>query len=407
VSEKNPSRPLARRALRRTRRTAGRAVWRVAGTTATQPPAMNREPAPASTPRTAADWKSVAENLQREVRRLHADHEQTTSDLVKARGLAARREKELAARNEDLAAWTARLDRPSFLREHRSWVELGLHYRQDPSPAKERIGELNRKLWVHAFATSHGIPVPRIHAIGERPEDIRLADLPEEFVVKSDGGTSSRAVIPLRRVGVDQYEWLGHEPRRVLGTAEVVEHFQVARAREVSYGPVFAEELLQGKEPGSLPDDVKIYVAYGKVLQVLLRRAVMVNGRPVTRTRYVSDIGRDLGKVALWQDTHADIPVPAGLRRMVAMARKISLALPMPLCRVDLYETPSGPVLGEITRTPGAPHLYRPDHDEFMGREWHKAEARLFEDMHHGRSGRPVWGDRATLAMIDDLPPFA
>jgi hypothetical protein len=175
----------------------------------------------------------------------------------------------------------------------------------------------------------------------------------------------------------------------------------------VSYGPVFAEELLQGKEPGTLPDDVKIYVAYGQVLQVLLRRAVMVKGRPVTRTRYVSDIGRDLGKVALWQDTHPDIKVPTTLREMVEMARKISLALPMPLCRVDLYETASGPVLGEITRTPGAPHLYRPDHDEYMGRKWHKAEARLFEDMHHGRSGRPVWGERATLAMIDDLPPFS
>jgi hypothetical protein len=407
VSEKNPSASLARRALRRARRTARRAVRRAAGTPATTARDATRGPAPSATPRGGADWKTAAESMRHEVERLRASQEEASADLVEARDLVARREEELAVRDEELAAWKARLERPSFLREHRSWVEMGLHYRQDPSPAKERIGELNRKLWVHAFATSHGIPVPTIYALGGRPEDIRLGRLPEQFVVKSDGGTSSKAVIPLRRVGDDQYEWIGHEPRRVLGTAGVIEHFQVARARDVSYGPVFAEQLLEGRKPGTLPDDVKIYVAYGKVLQVLLRRAVLVNGRPVTRTRYVSETGRDLGKVALWQDTHPDIKVPSGLREMVAMARRISLALPMPLCRVDLYETASGPVLGEITRTPGAPHLYRPDHDEYMGREWRKAEARLFEDMHHGRPGRPLWGADATLALIDDLPPFA
>jgi hypothetical protein len=139
--------------------------------------------------------------LQLDVTRLHEAQDRTASDLIKARGLVARRDKELVAREEELAAWKARLDRPSFLREHRSWVEMGLYYRQDPSPAKARIGELNRKLWVHAFATSHGIPVPTIYALGERPEDIRLGNLPEGFVIKSDGGTSSRAVIPLRRVG--------------------------------------------------------------------------------------------------------------------------------------------------------------------------------------------------------------
>lgn len=302
--------------------------------------------------------------------------------------------------------WQQRLEQPSFKREHHRWVDMGLHYRQDPSPAKKRIGELNRKLWVHAFAASHQIPVPAIIALGQRPEDLHLESMPEALVVKSDGGTASRAVIPLRRTGPDRYDWIGHDPARTLDTAAVIEHFQVARAQGHSYGPVYVEELLHRPDGPGLPDDVKIYVAYGQVLQVLLRRPVIVEGRPVAKVRYVSGTGEDLGKVALWQDATTEIPIPENLDQMVEYARRISLALPMPLCRVDLYETDRGPVLGEITRTPGAPHRYRTDHDQFMGQEWIKAEARLFEDMHQGRPGRPLWGPHATLEMLDQIPGF-
>ena len=388
MTKTSRSKALAHRTLRVARRTAGRAL-RTAGVRPTG--------APAPTP---TDWKSRADQLQLEL-------EETQGQLKTARGALTAAETALQKKAAEVDAWRTRVKSPSFIREHHSWVDMGLHYRQDPSPAKARIGELNRKLWVHAFATSHGVPVPEIYAIGERPEDIRLGSLPEEFVVKSDGGTSSKAVLPLRRVGEDRYEWRGHTPYTELTTAEVIQHFQRVRGTGHSYGPVFAEAMLHGPDQDRLPDDVKIYVAYGQVLQVLLRRPTLVDGRPVAQVRYVSELGKDLGKVALWQKSYAPIPVPSSLSQMVDIARRISLALPMPLCRVDLYETLDGPVLGEITRTPGAPHLYRPDHDEFMGREWIKAEARLFEDMHHGRSGRPVWGPDATLDMIEDLPPFS
>lgn len=383
-------RSVTRRALKAARRAAGRALRSARARAAAAPPPEGTTP---------ADWKARTEKLERELTRVR--HEATTAQTALDRAQAALRRK-----TAEVDAWRARVKSPSFIREHHSWVDMGLHYRQDPSPAKARVGELNRKLWVHAFARSHGIRVPEIYAIGERPEDIRLGSLPEQFVVKSDGGTSSKAVLPLRRVGEDRYEWRGHTPYTELTTADVVRHFQRVRGTGHSYGPVFAEAMLQGPDPDRLPDDVKIYVAYGQVLQVLLRRPTLVDGTPVAQVKYVSETGQDLGKVALWQKAYAPLPVPSALPEMVDIARRISLALPMPLCRVDLYETTDGPVLGEITRTPGAPHLYRPDHDEFMGREWIKAEARLFEDMHHGRSGRPVWGPEADLSLVESLPPF-
>lgn len=332
-----------------------------------------------------------------------ADAEKAARAARVARRAAAA---ERNAAREEAAEWRRRLEQPSFLRHHHAWVELGKHYRQDPSPAKERIGELNRKLWVHAFATSHGVPVPRILGLAQRPEDMDLAALPAEFVVKTDGGASSRAVLPLRRVGEDQYLWIGHEPTMALTTAQVIEHFQRVRALTQSYGPVFAEQMLESVTGSELPDDVKIYMAYGKVLHVLLRRPTMVNGKSTAVRRYLSEAGRDLGQVVPEPDLDPTIPVPTTLPQMLEIARRISLALPMPLCRVDLYETAQGPVLGEITRTPGATHRYAPRHDDFLGREWMKAEARLFEDMHHGRSGRPTWGPHADLGMIDRLPPF-
>ncbi|WIK83070.1 ATP-grasp fold amidoligase family protein [Micrococcus lylae] len=332
-----------------------------------------------------------------------AEAQAQLADAVAERDAAR---KEVRRLRNHVAIWQRRIKSPSFLRHHHAWVDLGKHYRQDPSPAKERIGELNRKLWVHAYAASHGVALPTIYALAERPEDVDLSRLPDEFVVKSDGGTASKAVLPLRRVGEDRYEWISHDPPRTLSTTEVVEHFQAARAAGASYGPVFAEQLLRPLHGEGLPDDVKIYVAYGKVLHVLLRRPQIIDGRPVTTTRYVDDKGVSLGKVALWGQHSEDIPVPEQLDQMLAVAVRLSLSLPMPLCRVDMYETPDGPVLGEITRTPGAPHFYREDHDLFLGNEWTKAEARLFEDMHQGRSGRPLWGPHADLSMIDDIPGF-
>ncbi len=345
--------------------------------------------------------EAQAENADREALRkgVEAELARTTTE----RDAALKTVRQL---KNHVAIWQRRIKSPSFLRHHHAWVDLGKHYRQDPSSAKDRIGELNRKLWVHAYAASHGVALPKIYALAERPEDIDLSKLPEAFVVKSDGGTASKAVLPLRRAGEDRYEWISHDPPRTLTTDDVVRHFQAARAAGASYGPVYAEELLSPLHGDGLPDDVKIYVAYGKVLHVLLRRAAIVDGRPVTTTRYLDETGVSLGKVALWGQHSEDIPVPEQLDEMLAVAVRLSLSLPMPLCRVDMYETVAGPVLGEITRTPGAAHFYREDHDLFLGNEWTKAEARLFEDMHQGRSGRPIWGPHADLSMLDDIPGF-
>jgi hypothetical protein len=67
---------------------------------------------------------------------------------------------------------------------------------------------------------------------------------------------------------------------------------------------------------------------------------------------------------------------------MIAAASAISLKLRTGFVRVDMYATPDGPVIGELTKIPGAPYYARrwsflPAFDEELGRAWAEANRRL------------------------------
>src|SRR5699024_2027400 len=118
---------------------------------------------------------------------------------------------------------------------------------------------------------------------------IELSGLPDEFVLKSDGGAGGRGVLPLRRVGPDRYRLTGGStdgtgstdgPPDLTG-ADVVEHYRTERRVE---GPFFAEAMLARPGVDGLPDDIKIYACYGEVGQVLLRR--MDVHADLSRARY-------------------------------------------------------------------------------------------------------------------------
>ena len=64
------------------------------------------------------------------------------------------------------------------------------------------------------------------------------------------------------------------------------------------------------------------------------------------------------------------------------MARQVTLKLEAPFVSVDCFATPDGPMLGELTHTPGGPwyqgmYSFSPEFDLELGQAWRDALVRL------------------------------
>ncbi|HEY9470064.1 MAG TPA: ATP-grasp fold amidoligase family protein [Propionibacteriaceae bacterium] len=297
---------------------------------------------------------------------------------------------QLTYHRDTLRRTRARLEGPSFHRELQSLKNYGFAMADVDPSSLHPMRQLSHKLRIYQFAASHGVATPRILGTWPSPSAITFDELPDRFVLKADGGAASQGVLPLQRRSSGVFATV--DGSRTLTTSEIVDVFaRASRAKKV-WGIFFAEEFLEQPGGSAIPDDVKIYVAYGRVLQVLLRRVGEHGKDSTVRYKYVSAAGRDLGAITTTRDIDPAIPVPNTLGDMVSIARHLSRAIGLPFCRVDLYNTIRGVVLGEITRTPGGAQTYQLDHDRWMGEQWLLAKAELELDTLRGRPVAMLYG---------------
>ncbi|MFE5334746.1 ATP-grasp fold amidoligase family protein [Isoptericola sp. NPDC056573] len=243
------------------------------------------------------------------------------------------------------------------------------------------------KLHNVAFARSHGVPTAPVFQAWGTIDEIDLGSLPDEFVLKADGGASARGVFPIRRTG-------GSLVR--IDTGERVSCDDIKdRLRAFGdriRGPYFAEALLPSSGESPVPDDIKVYTFYGQPAQVLLMRPAGPRRRDAGR-RYIDPVtGADLGEVLPGVTYRPDIPVPDRLPEILAAARHLSLATGADFGRFDFYDTPHGIRFGEITPAPGDPQQYHLDHDLALGSAWLDARVRVLQDEAAGRPRGLVWG---------------
>jgi len=331
--------------------------------------------------------------LAGEVQQLTRERDVLAEELVVAQAKVselAETRLQLIYHRDTLRRTRARLEGPSFHRELQSLKNFGIAMAQADPGATHPMRQLSHKLRVYDFAASHGVPIPKVFATWQSLSDIDLGILPEAFVLKSDGGAASHGVLPLRRVTAETY--MAVDGARTFTSAEVVERFAQAAMAKKTWGAYFAEELLEQPDGGPIPDDVKVYVAYGRVLQILLRRVTEHGAESAVTYKYVTAAGEDLGAVTNTRALDATIPVPDTLPDMVHAAKHLSMAIGLPFCRVDLYNTTRGVVLGEVTRTPGGPQTYVLAHDRWMGEQWLLARADLELDIQRGRSCGMLYG---------------
>ncbi|SEE98519.1 ATP-grasp fold amidoligase family protein [Ruania alba] len=287
------------------------------------------------------------------------------------------------AQQRPRAAGPSAEDAPSF-RRHLLLLrqECDMAVRRDPK-AWTPLMKIPRKLRNYQLAASHGIDTPTVYQVWETLAEVRLDDLPDEFVFKSDGGAGGHGVFIMTRVGSDQYLIDGAtEP---MSRAEFVAMASEKPTRSFR-PPFFAEGVIEVHgQTGRIPEDVKIYASYGRILLVMLRHIDHPTALDTCRYRFLDAGGDEILEPGGAFTVDQSIAVPTQLEEMLDAARHLSRAVGLGFSRVDLYDALGGPVLGEITRAPGGPQRFHPALDRAMGTTWLQGDHDLAKDLARGR----------------------
>ena len=269
-------------------------------------------------------------------------------------------------------------------RTPRRWTEFISLRMSRKDPAFRRYD----KFEVAAIARELGVRSPAILRVFDKPADFDDAGLPDAFVLKPVAMTGKRGVMVLRRLP-DRSGYFDLLGRRRLGRGDIVAEQQRWRAlwKANRRGPyrLIAQEIVVGENgPDQIPLDYKTYAFNGvvKFIQQIDRNT----SPPPLYTFHLGEFSASAYPKYVetdWTKIRRGTPVVPRCRDdLIRTAKAISLALKTPFISVDLYAGIDGPVLGELTSTPGTPYFggsfrFTPDFDEELGREWLDALDRL------------------------------
>ena len=263
---------------------------------------------------------------------------------------------------------------------------------------REPVRHLYPKLPALLWASQHGVAVPRILGRWPDPDAIVWEDLPDRFVLKSDVGGGGLAVFPLvRDPGTGELtDMLTGRPT----TREaVLAQLWSKHERRSTY---FAEEFLRSRsgEPGSVPDDIKVFCFYGEPVYLEVRRGDQSRAGDITqRVRAFAIDGTELHHVrALMDAGDGEVTAPTDFAALADACARLSAGIRRPLERLDFYETDEGLVFGEMTQNPGRPPALVPEWDRRMGEAYEAAYARLLADLAAEGALHVEFGDVATDA---------
>jgi hypothetical protein len=198
--------------------------------------------------------------------------------------------------------------------------------------------------------------VPKRLAVLDSVDRLNELDLPDLFVLKLASGWSSRGVMLLERTGPDTF--FDHMKLQVLDAASITRLQEGAAASfGQSQGQWIAEELVvHTLGVGAIPFDYKFYCFDGDVgLVVQIDR----NSGPVRVALFDGTfrpmrLGRDY---LLNGTTNPGMPVvPLHAPEMLWWAQRLSREADSPFVSIDMFDSPTGPVFGEFTYSPGGTH---------------------------------------------------
>jgi hypothetical protein len=312
---------------------------------------------------------------------------------AKIRDLTAalsRVEKDLAAQRSGKA------DTPSFARYIYADRRINAHLGERNIPG--RSNQIARKLRAYSFAQSHGVRIPQMLGLWERPEDIPWDDLPDHIVLKSHTGAASRGVFPLRRV---DGRWTVVTRDEPIEPAEIVARLVKLLQDGQVGGPFFGQELIGGGRDNTLPTEVRVFGFYGEVGMANVRRATSHGDNAGTKVRRFLEDGTAGPRHPLHDDA---IVLPHIFEAAVDIGRRLSTRVQRPFVRIDFLDDDGEVVFGELTPRPGGPHYFGAEDDLRLGEIWERAQARVLNDVIDGSDYSLKFGDGPRELVIGDRP---
>lgn len=246
---------------------------------------------------------------------------------------------------------------------------------------------------VRQVASMLGIRTTEIYFDGKL-SDLDWSKLPEEFVLKPSFASTSIGVYLLQRQADGAY--LNLLTGAVANTEDIESHLKSISERflkDEDKGTYLVEELLRDEDGNTPPKDVRLYSFFGKVGMVIMEdhlknsyaEAMYFDGDFEPFVDIESRYG--VASKALHLERISKAVRPPNARTLICAAERISASVPTAFCRVDLYNTPKGVYLGEITFFPGT---------------FYYQDRKIMHDIESERLGR-IWDDAADRLVLADL----
>lgn len=250
-------------------------------------------------------------------------------------------------------------------------------------PSEQVPWFVHDKVKCYRFCDSIGVKRATVFQCQRNVTDLNFDALPDRFVLKPTTGHSAQAIMPLiKDVSKGLYFDLMQRTYRSLDDIIAIQQAFCDRNRFKNSYHILAEEMLL-PESGrvEIPHDFKVYVFRGGVGLIMRKN---VNARPFQCNAFDGDwqpvplaelfdfersdaakqhlsraVEQGFMSVNVKTDTQANgIPEgdgrpPACAAEVVTVAQRVLSELDTPFCRVDVYATLRGCVVGELTLSPG------------------------------------------------------
>ncbi|MBG6192413.1 hypothetical protein IWX64_003385 [Arthrobacter sp. CAN_A212] len=235
---------------------------------------------------------------------------------------------------------------------------------------------LQDKLKCYEFCRDNGFAAVEVLRKFDTPSDITIENLPREFVIKPSLQHSTRGVMVLEQRNGIFYD---HLRRRSLTIEEIMteqaKYFDQTKSLSKR---IMIEEKILDQDDFAVPRDFKAYAFKGEVaLIVEIDRNVSPAGSswfdgefaPIEDDRVTCDRSFVTIKPSVR---------PRNWESILDLAQRVSAAIPTPFASIDMYATRRGPLVGEITLTPGGLYYGKyyqlsQKQQELMGLMWQKA----------------------------------
>ena len=232
------------------------------------------------------------------------------------------------------------------------------------------VDKIGYKLKGYLLAEKHGIKHAEIFKIYSRIENVNWEELPRQFIIKPQQGCSESGVFPLIRKGKGYRNILKNKDMTKEG---IIRTFQEGITGNHSHsGGLWIEELLSNP----LPYDWKIHTFNGRIGIIEQFKRDGESKYHKYWTREWKPIENMCKKIFTYKINNS-LPPPEHRRGLLKVAEVLSKAISHPFVRIDLYDTPRGVFMGEITPHPGRTCVYIDYWEKYLGEMWGKAEKEL------------------------------